>query len=47
MDARLGKTGSFVGKEALRALKASGQHRLLRGLRMVDRGIPRALRRGR
>lgn len=38
----LEKRASFVGKEALRALKASGQHRLLRGLRMIDRGIPRA-----
>ena len=38
----LEKRAPFVGKEALRRLKASGQHRLLRGLRMVDRGIPRA-----
>ena len=46
VQARLGwavgwKKESFFGADALRAEKASGPRRLLRGLRAVGRGIPR------
>lgn len=47
VEARLGwavgwKKPSFLGHEALRAQKEAGASRLLRGLRAVGRGIPRA-----
>ena len=38
----LEKEANFVGAEALRAQRAAGGYRRLRGFRMLERGIPRA-----
>ena len=38
----LEKEANFVGVEALRAQRAAGGYRRLRGFRMLERGIPRS-----
>lgn len=35
------KSSGFIGRNALLAAKGAGSHRLLRGIQMIDRGIPR------
>ncbi len=35
------KPAHFLGREALSAAKKEGSHRLLRGIKMIDKGIPR------
>lgn len=38
---KLGKTGGFIGKEAIARVKAAGQTRCLAGVLSIGRGIPR------